>query len=201
MRITEILTEAKATKQRLDPKCWKGKHKEGTKVKGGVRVNNCVPNESVAEGSLEANTPNPVVVVQDLKGKILDKVNLSMAVQKYKLGNPQDIKNQLAHQNYTQIGNYIIVSPMSGQPQDATTQGVAEAIPLDTLRSTAGTRVKDKVSAKLKQNGPLGRDAEKAKQNGKPVKPGVAEAGSPAQQAAIAINMKKHHKKPKNEDV
>jgi len=32
-------------KQRLDPKCWKGKHKEGTKIKGGVRVNNCVPNE------------------------------------------------------------------------------------------------------------------------------------------------------------
>jgi len=82
--------------------------------------------QGVVEGSLEANTPNPVVVVQDLKGKILDKVNLSMAVQKYKLGNPQDIKNQLAHQNYTQIGNYVIVSPMSGQPQDATTQGVAE---------------------------------------------------------------------------
>jgi hypothetical protein len=30
---------------------------------------------------------------------------------------------------------------------------------------------------------------------------GVKEAGSPAQQAAIAINMKKHHKKPKHEDV
>jgi len=38
-------------KQRLDAKCWKGKHKEGTKIKGGVRVNNCVPNESVAEGN------------------------------------------------------------------------------------------------------------------------------------------------------
>jgi hypothetical protein len=37
-------------------------------------------------------------------------------------------------------------------------KGVAEAIPLDTLRSTAGTRVKDEVSAKLKQNGPLGRE-------------------------------------------
>jgi hypothetical protein len=37
-------------KQRLDAKCWKGKHKEGTKIKGGVRVNNCVPNEGVAEG-------------------------------------------------------------------------------------------------------------------------------------------------------
>ena len=36
-------------KVRLDPKCWTGKHKEGTKIKGGVRVNNCVPNEGVAE--------------------------------------------------------------------------------------------------------------------------------------------------------
>jgi len=38
----EIIEEK--IKQRLDPKCWKGKHKEGTKIKGGVRVNNCVPN-------------------------------------------------------------------------------------------------------------------------------------------------------------
>ena len=36
-------------KQRLDPKCWTGKHKEGTKIKGGIRVNNCVPNESITE--------------------------------------------------------------------------------------------------------------------------------------------------------
>ncbi len=47
MRATEFITEA--VKQRLDPKCWKGKHKEGTKIKGGIRVNNCVPNESVEE--------------------------------------------------------------------------------------------------------------------------------------------------------
>jgi len=38
-------------KQRLDAKCWKGKHKEGTKIKGGIRVNNCVPNEGVAEAT------------------------------------------------------------------------------------------------------------------------------------------------------
>ena len=38
-------------KQRLDPKCWKGKHKAGTKIKGGVRVNNCVPNESMMPSS------------------------------------------------------------------------------------------------------------------------------------------------------
>lgn len=28
--------------RRLDPKCWKGYHKAGTKMKGGVRVNKCV---------------------------------------------------------------------------------------------------------------------------------------------------------------
>jgi hypothetical protein len=41
MRYKEI-TEKK-TKQRLDPKCWKGYKKQGTKMKDGVRVNNCVP--------------------------------------------------------------------------------------------------------------------------------------------------------------
>ncbi|NBP03506.1 MAG: hypothetical protein EBU90_26125 [Proteobacteria bacterium] len=30
--------------RRLDPKCWKGYHKAGTKLKGGVRVNKCVKN-------------------------------------------------------------------------------------------------------------------------------------------------------------
>ena len=40
-------------KVRLDPKCWKGKKigNPKTKVKGGVRVNNCVPAESIAEGA------------------------------------------------------------------------------------------------------------------------------------------------------
>ena len=125
MNLNDLFNEEKV---RLDPKCWTGKKigNPKTKVKGGVRVNNCVPAESVAEGSLELNTPDPVVVVQDLKGNILDKINLSVAAQKYKLGQPQNIKNQLAHQNYTKVGNYTIVSPMSGQPQDATTQGVAE---------------------------------------------------------------------------
>ena len=58
MNLYDIVTpmtvdEAKATSQRLDAKCWKGKHKEGTKVKGGVRVNNCVPNEGIAEAQTD----------------------------------------------------------------------------------------------------------------------------------------------------
>jgi hypothetical protein len=36
-------------KQRLDPKCWTGYKKQGTKMKGDTRVNNCVP---VSESSI-----------------------------------------------------------------------------------------------------------------------------------------------------
>jgi hypothetical protein len=45
------MSEARATKTRLDPKCWTGKKigNPKTKVKGGVRVNNCVPAESINE--------------------------------------------------------------------------------------------------------------------------------------------------------
>jgi hypothetical protein len=48
MKFNELYTEEKV---RLDPKCWTGKKigNPKTKVKGGVRVNNCVPAESVAE--------------------------------------------------------------------------------------------------------------------------------------------------------
>jgi len=35
--------------RRLDPKCWKGYHKSGTKLKDGVRVNNCVKSQNNEE--------------------------------------------------------------------------------------------------------------------------------------------------------
>lgn len=47
MKLNEIIVES--TKQRLDPKCWTGYKKQGTKMKGGTRVNNCVPTESIEE--------------------------------------------------------------------------------------------------------------------------------------------------------
>lgn len=49
MKFQEINEE----KVRLDPKCWKGKKigNPKTKMKGGVRVNNCVPAESVEEAA------------------------------------------------------------------------------------------------------------------------------------------------------
>jgi len=108
----------------------------------------------VAEGQLELNTSDPVVVVQDQQGKILDKINLSVAAQKYKLGQPENIKKQLAHQNYTKIGNYTIVSPMTGQPQDATTQGVAEASLGDYRKKAAVSQAGAKINKFFDRNDP-----------------------------------------------
>ena len=50
MRANEFIVEEKV---RLDPKCWTGKKigNPKTKMKGGVRVNNCVPAESVEEAA------------------------------------------------------------------------------------------------------------------------------------------------------
>ena len=59
MKINEIITEAMRTQaQRSKEKCWPGKHKEGTKpspTHPGIRVNNCVPNESVEEDWQKVN--------------------------------------------------------------------------------------------------------------------------------------------------
>ena len=59
MKIADLL-ESQKIKQRPGPKCWTGWHKAGTKLKGGVRVNNCVKNESV-EGCVDANFTDNII--------------------------------------------------------------------------------------------------------------------------------------------
>ena len=105
-------------KQKIDDMCKRKTAETGKKWSWGV-----TGEASTNEGQLELNTPDPVVTVQDAKGNILDTVNLSVAAQKYSLGNQQNIKTQLAHQSYTKIGNYTIAGAMGGQPQDQTTTG------------------------------------------------------------------------------
>lgn len=72
-----------AIKQRLDPKCWKGKKigNPKTKVKGGVRVNNCVPAESIEEdkrcpqcGSTTCTCPPGKCKCKPVKGWLTKKV-------------------------------------------------------------------------------------------------------------------------------
>ena len=51
----DLISEAGKSLRNSNP-CWKGYHPVGTKKKGGKTVPNCVPSESVAEGS-ENNNP------------------------------------------------------------------------------------------------------------------------------------------------
>lgn len=87
MKITDIITEA--VKQRLDPKCWKGHHKEGTKIKGGVRVNNCVPNESVEQGVAEDTK-------DELYANALEKIKKALANPKLDPATRKDYEARLA---------------------------------------------------------------------------------------------------------
>jgi hypothetical protein len=58
MRADEFVAEQKV---RLDPKCWTGKKigSPKTKLKGGMRVNNCVPVEEGAVEDLEKDLDQP----------------------------------------------------------------------------------------------------------------------------------------------
>jgi hypothetical protein len=51
-RITESKVDEE--KKRLDPSCWKGYKKQGTKMKGDTRVNNCVPVEEAGSPAQQA---------------------------------------------------------------------------------------------------------------------------------------------------
>jgi len=59
----EILAEY--TKTRLDSKCWDGYHKEGTKIKGNKRVNNCVEDEENIHKPVR-----PGILKRQVKGKM-----------------------------------------------------------------------------------------------------------------------------------
>jgi hypothetical protein len=73
MKAKEFIVEA--VKQRLDPKCWTGYKKQGTKIKGGVRVNNCVKEdledefdliERIIEQIADQNAVDSELVWEDL---------------------------------------------------------------------------------------------------------------------------------------
>lgn len=63
-------------KQRLDAKCWKGYRKAGTKMKGGVRVNNCVPTEGVEDHEIK-------MASSELQSIAKNAVHLLDLVRKY----------------------------------------------------------------------------------------------------------------------
>ena len=68
----EGIEESKKRKKRLDPKCWKGYRKDGTKMKGGTRVNNCVKvseDEYTWEGDLHMLYDEDDLMEADYQGR------------------------------------------------------------------------------------------------------------------------------------
>ena len=121
MNLYDIVTpmtveEAKATSQRLDAKCWKGKHKEGTKIKGGVRVNNCIPNESIEEAGTRAGALNTAQqlykAIQSSKGKPQHEIDLLQRQL-----NALARKYQLKPEEYTAGANQQSQQQAGGQQQ------------------------------------------------------------------------------------
>jgi len=72
MKFNDIRTEEKT---RLDPACWHNKKigNPKTKMKGGVRVNNCVPKEGVAEGTNDTIYPG-AEVIKTKRGKPVGEI-------------------------------------------------------------------------------------------------------------------------------
>jgi GNAT superfamily N-acetyltransferase len=96
--------ELSEIKQRLDAKCWPGTRKEGTKIKGGVRVNNCVP---VSETGVKK--PQLKTYAARVKLKQLGYTNIVDATVMAR--NPE-MARRLLHQLYG--GNSSVV----GQPRE-----------------------------------------------------------------------------------
>jgi post-segregation antitoxin (ccd killing protein) len=111
--------EAEAIKQRLDPKCWKGKHigTPKTKVKGGVRVNNCVPNESVAEAERsELDTPAVQAALAKMaerhKGEKWSKEQLAALGQRIAARGQKTVKEDVTKEDIisklkAKLGDYL----------------------------------------------------------------------------------------------
>ena len=78
--------EVEEEKTRLDAKCWKGYKKQGTKMKGDIRVNNCVPVEEewasfVTEfgaNNPQQNTQNTTATTPQQQAQELAKKTASM---------------------------------------------------------------------------------------------------------------------------
>ena len=87
MRIQDLYEAKEKKTKRLDPECWDGYKKDGTKIDNGVRVNNCVIEVSEDEYTYEGELS---MLYDELE--ILDEAEYQG--RKVKLGKPSrgDVK-------------------------------------------------------------------------------------------------------------
>jgi hypothetical protein len=102
-------------KTRLDPKCWDGYKKAGTKMKGGVRVNNCVKEDEITEAEyqgrkvalgkpMQGDTKKFKVYVKDPSTGNVKKVNFGDPNMRIKKSNPKRRKSFRARHNCANPG-------------------------------------------------------------------------------------------------
>jgi hypothetical protein len=102
-------------KQRLDPKCWDGYKKQGTKMKGGVRVNNCVKEDELNEAEyqgrkvalgkpMQGDVKKFKVYVKDPGTGNVKKVNFGDPNMRIKKSNPKRRKSFRARHNCANPG-------------------------------------------------------------------------------------------------
>jgi len=103
---------AENEERRLDPKCWKGYHKAGTKMKDGVRVNNCVKSQSNEEGlvggqkKLDANHDGEITGADF---KLLRRKRLKGEEEQEGPYNYEDVEVKFTHDdvNYIAFGDAL----------------------------------------------------------------------------------------------
>lgn len=165
-------------KQRLDPKCWKGYKKQGTKMKGDTRVNNCVKVDEaeISEEMLAHELYKDLQIFKHGKDKTIGKKAKSKDISK----KPED--RDIVVKEGTEMKASEILN--EGKP------GLWANIHAkrERIKSGSGERMRKPGS----KGAPSAQDFKDAAKT---------EAANPAQQAAIAISMKKKGQKPKSEGV
>lgn len=136
--------------RRLDPKCWKGYHKEGTKMKGGKRVNNCVKSQDE-----EMPAPTFYQMLERLKNKGTDK-----AIEGEDVGS---VSKQNSGEEYS-AQDFVADRELRGEAEEGTNDEDEDSISIpwgspviDSDKDNSGTNSEPEFKFKL----PKKKDEEK----------------------------------------
>jgi hypothetical protein len=159
MKINDFFYEEKT---RLDPACWTDK-KIGTpktKVKGGIRVNNCVPAESVAEElSIKHQRDHSTQHYPDTSNSLATRsVSQAELPNVYKTADGHPTVRGRFHGKAAQTRVNPTITPTSVNRKDSSgpipaflKKGVAEAFPNPGSGSTGSSKEDKRIAAALRK--------------------------------------------------
>ena len=118
----------KEEKRRLDSSCWKGYRKAGTKLKGGVRVNNCV--------KVKEDVDRPVLnITEEIEiesiGRILAKIDSGN--EAYNVLHGTDISIENGNVSFTTVDEKRVTSLLKDTINIHIGSGVKEERPVVTF--------------------------------------------------------------------